>query len=980
MARSGPCRILVVEDNPTTRKFYRVLLESEGYVVLEAGSGAAALEELGRELPDLVLQDLVLPDMGGMDLLRRTRALPGGRELPIIALSGFHRMLEEARGEPEGFDASLLKPVEVAALLQAVRTWLPYPASSASSQGKGRHVLLVDDDPLQTKLLCLQLAKAGFRVTPAADAAAALATARRDRPDVLVSDVLMPGLDGFELCSAIRRDSELSALPIVLMSAHFDGATDRALAREVGAQALVPRTPGAQKLVAILAKVLDRPSLPDGFVDEPTTPDLPPPLERVTQLKREASQAVELAARASMQAAQLAIIGGIADALARSTDTEAVLGDVLASCLDAGGVSKGALFTMGRDGRLSPLHAVGFSEEERQALPTLFDHSALLDEMSNLSQKTAVPSTLLERAGCGVGVLLSCVGDGQALGCLLLGSNLPHVTEADLVSFGRAISTYVGQAILLTRSFASLQENIEANQAMCASLDLEETLASIAKVATVRLADLCIVEVPTGRGLPDARAVLHVRAELTESVRALRAQYPDETHDTGYPSLTQAGSILSWLTLPLAGHDRVKGRLLLGRCHGRPYDERERAQAQSLAGRAAVAIDNALLCEQLRTANRLKDEFLATASHELRTPLSAVLGWARLLRSGRLPEAQLPVGLEVIERNAVAQVRLIEDILDGSRLITGRLHLEVRPHDLTDVVRTAIDTVRPAAEAKKIELVLHLDAAAAYVVGDPDRLQQMVWNLATNAIKFTPKGGRVEVRLQRVASEIHLTISDSGQGIAPDFLPHVFDRFRQADGGTTRRHGGLGLGLALVRHLAEAHGGTIQVASEGEGKGATFLVRLPVRSVRVVSSPVSPAVADGTAHAGPPQGSLAGITVLVVDDEADARELLGLTLTSHGAEVRTVGSAAAALEALRAHPPMLLVSDIGMPITDGYELIRQVRALPTETAQIPAVALTAYAREEDRRRALEAGFGTYLSKPVEPSEIVRVVERLVRSA
>jgi signal transduction histidine kinase/CheY-like chemotaxis protein len=429
-----------------------------------------------------------------------------------------------------------------------------------------------------------------------------------------------------------------------------------------------------------------------------------------------------------------------------------------------------------------------------------------------------------------------------------------------------------------------------------------------------------------------------------------------------------------------AGAARRQGRLLLGRCHGRPYDERERAQAQSLAGRAAVAIDNALLCEQLRTANRLKDEFLATASHELRTPLSAVLGWARLLRSGRLPEAQLPVGLEVIERNAVAQVRLIEDILDGSRLITGRLHLEVRPHDLTDVVRTAIDTVRPAAEAKKIELVLHLDAAAAYVVGDPDRLQQMVWNLATNAIKFTPKGGRVEVRLQRVASEIHLTISDSGQGIAPDFLPHVFDRFRQADGGTTRRHGGLGLGLALVRHLAEAHGGTIQVASEGEGKGATFLVRLPVRSVRVVSSPVSPAVADGTAHAGPPQGSLAGITVLVVDDEADARELLGLTLTSHGAEVRTVGSAAAALEALRAHPPMLLVSDIGMPITDGYELIRQVRALPTEAAQIPAVALTAYAREEDRRRALEAGFGTYLSKPVEPSEIVRVVERLVRSA
>lgn len=376
-------------------------------------------------------------------------------------------------------------------------------------------------------------------------------------------------------------------------------------------------------------------------------------------------------------------------------------------------------------------------------------------------------------------------------------------------------------------------------------------------------------------------------------------------------------------------------------------------------------------------ASRAKDEFLTTASHELRTPLNAILGWAQLLRAGQADPSSYARGLETIERNAKAQVVLIEDILDGSRIITGKLHLEIRPLDMTALVRAALDAVRPAAEAKKIELTVDLEPAAARIVGDPERLQQVVWNLANNAVKFTPKGGTIVVRLQRSGTHIELAVSDSGQGIGEDFLPHVFERFRQAEGSTTRRHGGLGLGLALVRHLVEGHGGTVRAESEGQGRGARFIVLLPVQAV-FAAQPESdrPRRSSAAPAAGPT--SLAGVTVLVVDDEADARDLVATALRANGAEVMTAANAAQGLELLSDKKPMVLVSDIGMPETDGYELIRRVRRLPgTRESHVPAIALTAYAREEDRRLALEAGFQTHVTKPVEPAELVRVVAGLV---
>lgn len=387
--------------------------------------------------------------------------------------------------------------------------------------------------------------------------------------------------------------------------------------------------------------------------------------------------------------------------------------------------------------------------------------------------------------------------------------------------------------------------------------------------------------------------------------------------------------------------------------------------------RLAATAEDARLKADL--ANRAKDEFLATASHELRTPLNAILGWVRLLRSGTVEPGDFARGLEVIERNGHAQVQLIEDILDGSRIITGNLHLEIRSIELLNIVQAAIDTVRPAALARNITLVVALDPSASRMRGDPDRLQQVVWNLVNNALKFTPKGGRVEVRLDRVGTAIELVVQDSGQGIEANFLPHVFERFRQADASTTRRHGGLGLGLALVRHLVEAHGGSVRAESAGVGLGATFTVSLPVQAVFPETTNSDRAPANGAFPKPLLRHSLRGISVLVTDDELDARELLATLLRAHGAEVRLAGSAQQAIDLLEQDVPTLLISDIGMPIEDGHALIRRVRALAGDAGRVPAIALTAYAREEDRRRALEAGFNTYLAKPVDPESLVRVV-------
>jgi PAS domain S-box-containing protein len=443
----------------------------------------------------------------------------------------------------------------------------------------------------------------------------------------------------------------------------------------------------------------------------------------------------------------------------------------------------------------------------------------------------------------------------------------------------------------------------------------------------------------------------------------------------------------SSLVAPMSVMGRIIGTVDVQSYELAAYKEGHVTALRMAANLAAVAVENVRLFEHENRArklaedsNRMKDEFLATVSHELRTPLTAIFGWSRLLSSGTLDAEAQARAVETIERNAKAQAQIIDDILDVSRIITGKLHFDVEAVELSGVIEAAINGVRPAAEAKRIQLETSFDPQPVLISGDSHRLQQVVWNLLSNAVKFTPIGGRVGVSLAQTEAHVEITVIDSGQGINAEFLPFVFDRFRQADASTTRQHGGLGLGLAIVRHLVELHGGTVSAASRGEGHGATFKVRLPLLGAPAEETKDAPADVHAMASINEPsdaQEHLAGLRVLVVEDEADTRVMIKLVLEAAGASVSALDSADKALKVVEDWQPDVLVSDIGMPEMDGYELIRRVKALETSRGRsLPALALTAYARDEDRERSIEAGYQRHLSKPVEPSDLIRAVAEL----
>jgi PAS domain S-box-containing protein len=402
--------------------------------------------------------------------------------------------------------------------------------------------------------------------------------------------------------------------------------------------------------------------------------------------------------------------------------------------------------------------------------------------------------------------------------------------------------------------------------------------------------------------------------------------------------------------------------------------------ARDITDRRQVEQERARLLDAAQEASRLKDEFLATLSHELRTPLNAILGYARMIRSGLIADEHEGRAIETIERNATSLSQIVEDVLDVSRIVAGRMRLNVQAVDLPEVVRSALDAVKPAADAKGVRLETMIDPRAAPISGDPDRLQQVIWNLVSNAVKFTPRSGRVQVRLERVNSHMEVVISDTGLGIAPDFLPYIFEPFRQADSGTTRERGGLGLGLAIARNLVEMHGGTIHASSNGLGKGATFRVKLPMMIAQ------ADALDEQRLHPRSERGGhpiavpdLSGVRVIAVDDDADALRLVREILEAAHAQVFTADSAAQALKLLEQEQADVLVADLGMPHTDGFQLIAQVRrATKPQVRGIPAAALTAYARSEDRTKALHAGFQLHLAKPIDPGELMAAVASLAK--
>jgi PAS domain S-box-containing protein len=471
-----------------------------------------------------------------------------------------------------------------------------------------------------------------------------------------------------------------------------------------------------------------------------------------------------------------------------------------------------------------------------------------------------------------------------------------------------------------------------------------------------------------------ARLKAGERIEHYETVRLRKDGTLIDISLTVSPITDSAGTIIGASKIARDISDRRRAEKALAEL----YEAAERARGEA----ESAAEANERLYRQAEESSRLKEEFLATISHELRTPLNAILGWSRMLRSG-LDEADAAKALDTIERNARAQAQLIDDLLDVSRIITGKLRMDVRPADPNAFIEAAIESIRPAAEAKGVRLQKIMDTGNVTVPGDPVRLQQVVWNLLSNAVKFTRRGGRVQVRMERVDSHLEVVVSDTGQGISTEFLPHVFDRFRQADQRTTRQHGGMGLGLAIVRHLVELHGGSVFAISPGENQGSTFTVQLPIVPVYQLDEArggVHPAARDLSAPVDCPD-RLDGLTVLVVDDEPDTLELLKAGLTQCGAEIAVAGSVEEAFKAIKTRVPDVLISDIGMAGEDGYDLIRRLRGFPAEAGgKVPAIALTAYARVADRLQALRSGYQMHVPKPVELAELVTVIASLVQRA
>ena len=591
--------------------------------------------------------------------------------------------------------------------------------------------------------------------------------------------------------------------------------------------------------------------------------------------------------------------------------------------------------------------------------------------------------------------------------------------EVGLQGFAFDISELKEAQVALEEANQKASFLAEVSAIFAGDLDYQVTLKNIVKMAVPRIADWCTVRIsgdPPTQIFSDSSSTQKY-SELLGSFAPNEQAGPRKVLRTGEPeflpdeeAMKQAAGLTpeywqaahqlgfkSYICVPLRSRDEILGALSFAITQsGRRYTEADLLLAQNLANRAAVAIENARLFDGRRAlieseraartvaeeASQLKDEFLATLSHELRAPLTAIVGWTNLLR--RRPTGDrdlLQHGLEIIDRNIRLQVQLIDDLLDMSRIVAGKLRLDVQTVDLREVVRNAITSIEPAAQAKGVKLHSILDPLAGPMRGDVNRLQQIVWNLLSNAVKFTPKGGHVQISLERVNSHFEIVVADTGQGIETGFLPHVFERFRQADASTTRRYGGLGLGLSIVKHLTELHGGTVKVKSPGPGMGANFTVELPLLVVQPPAEETqrrhpSCEIASET----PDFPSLAGIAVLAVDDEGDAREIIKVVLESCGARVDLAASAAEGLALFQRNRYDVILSDIGMPDEDGFAFMRKIREWErTDGERTPAAAFTAFARTDDRIRVLRAGYQMHLAKPVEPVELAAAVASLAES-
>ncbi|MGK4005849.1 response regulator [Sorangium sp. So ce1036] len=805
-------------------------------------------------------------------------------------------------------------------------------ASAGPARGEGTaraRVWIVDDSPLEADMAARALAP-GYEVDVFTDAVMMLEhMTAHDLPDVLVLDQMMPAMSGTEICGLLRSCPATIGLPILILTVAGQ-EQDLVEGLSAGADDYVVKPCPAAALSARVGALIRSKRLRERAERA----------ERAAAVERDLLRAlIEQSGDGIMAADER---GALCVCNPEAQRQHGVVGQDAVAAIDAL-VAGRAL--RGLDGR--PL-----SDDENPL------RRALRGERVESARWLVARPDGAVRALAGTASPLRHA-DGSPAGAVLITRD-----ETDAIEAERALRDSEERYRVI---ISALEEGITLQDA--------RGVIRTANASAERILGLPMAQIVGSTTLDRSARLIHedgspFRFEMTPAEVALRTGEPR----SGVPlGMERPDGAVLWLSVNARPLHRPDGSIagVVSSFFDITAQKRAEEERQGLLAAAQAARREA------ETASHLKDEFLATMSHELRTPLTAVLGWIRMLRTGKLPEDRREKALETVERNALAQAQLIDDLLDISRIMAGKLRLDVQSIELVSVIEAALEVVRPAADAKGVRLEPVLDPGVGPVAGDAGRLQQVIWNLLSNAVKFTSRGGSVRIRLERVDASAEIVVADTGQGIDPAFLPYVFEQFRQAESGTTRTHGGLGLGLTIVKSLVELHGGTAQATSDGPGRGATFTVRLPLAAEQRLDRGRRRRVSPGASVEVDARADLDGMHILVVDDEEDTRELLVTMLEQCGAHVTSVETTAEAMLAFEALQPDVLVSDIAIPGEDGYALIRKIRALPAASGRrVPAVALTAYARTEDRMRALRAGFNTHVPKPIEPAELLAVLANL----
>ncbi len=814
-------------------------------------------------------------------------------------------------------------------------------------------VLVVDDTRSNLVALSAVLQPLSVRLVEALSGAAAVDHVRREAFAVVLLDVQMPGMDGFETARRLRELPNGRDVPIVFLTAIHGDEWYARRGYDAGAADYITKPFDVDILRARVR----------AFVD------LYRQREEVHRARdEERTRALDEAER------RLDAFERISTAALVTDDVDAFLHSLLTVFIGAASSVDVVSIVLRRGDRLRVRASIGLQEEAEAGFAVKIGEGfvggiAAAGEPRALAGdqiEATVVSPWLKARGLRALYGVPLVADREVIGVAYIGSSKVQAFSAPEMSLFRAMVERAAWVVARQQARYLLHGGLDTAPVGISIWRVPQLVCEYANAEYRR---------QYTRGEPIGHAVTDedFASRLGEVVRTGEPQFCEERslrHDWNGDGVTEE-RFFKYSVHPLrAGIEPAEFVLALTIDTTSEVLAR-RALKKSDADRARLLELERTARKDAEVANRAKDEFLATISHELRTPLNAILGWATNVRQGAVRDIDRAIG--IIERNARAQARIVEDVLDLSRIVSGKLRLDVAPSDVSRPIFGAVEAVRPSAEAKRIRLQIQLDEDLGVVVADAGRIQQVVWNLLTNAVKFTPEGGRVSVRGTRVSDRVLVRVEDTGQGIPPEFLPHVFEAFRQEDASTTRKHGGLGLGLTIVKQLVQAHGGTIEVESAGAGHGATFTLSLPARRGPSHSAPVE----DGAREAPSLPVRLDAVRVLVVDDEEDSRTLVGEVLASCGATVAVAGSADEGLRQVSQFRPHVLVSDIGMPQRDGYYFIRNVRALPPEQGgATPAIALTAYARQDDRSRAVREGFQLHVAKPVDPSELVRRIADL----